>query len=169
MNKLNITFSGYNDVMKRMTINGKCQKVSKEKNGTCYCTFETEENTAEIVMYKSHYYTSKNWFWWSLLYYFVSIFGLFDVRHDKRCLVVDCRFKINLTENTNLILKPVSFENNGKFLEIQTDASVEETVNKQYFDKEGQRRLKKMKKIKIGLTITILIALIVLIVLLAIK
>ena len=103
-----------------------------------------------------------------LIYYFISILGLFDVRHDKRCLVIDCRFKINLSENTNVTLQPVKFENDGKFVEVQTEAAVEETVNKQYYDKEGQRRLKKMKKVKIGLTIAILIALAVLIVLLAI-
>ena len=43
----------------------------------------------------------------------------------------------NLSENTNVTLQPVKFENHGKFVEVQTEAAVEETVNKQYFDSSG--------------------------------
>ena len=162
---IEIEVIGYHDTIHTMTINGKKPKLKKSKNQRIY-TADCQGPTAEIIMYKTHNYTGKNWFWWSLLYYFVSIFGIFDSRQDPRCSVIDCRLQIPLNESTTQIkITPNKFQDNTKFIEIESNTNITEISNTQYLDKVGQARHKKMKKIKLGLTLSSAILAILLIVL----
>lgn len=164
MAKLELEMIGFHDKIDFVSINGKRPKISKNDNGNRYCVIETSEPKAEIVMFKAHHYIGKNWFWWQLLYFFVSLFGLFDIRQDKKCLVVDCRFTIDVNQDTKVVVKRANFEDGGKYLDIETTANVEVSSNKQYIDKEAQKKHKKMKKIKAAITICTLILAIVLVV-----
>ena len=165
MAKLELEVVGYNDSINMMTINGKRVKLQYNKETKTRSCF-VEADKAEIVIYKTHYYTGKHWFWWNLLYYLISIFGIFDSNHNKRCLVVDCRFNTNLETDKKITLNVQNFEDGGKFAELQSDEPFEEISNIQYFDQEAQKRHKKMKKAKIGIFIgfAILITLIVVLV-----
>jgi len=149
-NKLTLSFNGYNDALTTLTINGKCAKI-KNKKGVRTCIVETKESTAEIVFFKSHNYIGKLWWLWSILCFFVSLFGILDIPQEKRCLTVDCRFKINLESETNVTLNVQRFEDGGKFLEIESSTGFEEISNIQCFDKVGQKRHKIFKKIKKGI------------------
>ena len=160
MAKLELEVVGFNDVLNTMTINGKKQKL-KTVNNVRTCSVEADK--AEIVIYQTHAYLGKNWFWWSLFYYIISIFGIFDINNNKRCLVVDCRFNVNLDRDKKFVLKIQKFEDGEKFAEIEGD-EVEILSNVRFFDLEAQKRHKKMKKIKFAisfLTILLVTALIV--------
>ncbi len=157
MAKLELEFVGFNDALNRMTINGKFAQIEKMQDGTKKCVAEVTEPTAEVVVYKSHYYTGKAWFWWALLYYVISLFGIFDARQDKKCMVIDCRFKINLDTDKKVVLKVKDFEDGGKFLEFEGETQVEELINKQYFDMEARKRHKKMRKAKAAMTVCSLV------------
>ena len=166
MVKLELEIHGFNPALNNMFINGKPVKLQNNRNGTHSCIVETDKEITQIEIFKSHQYTSKHWFWWNLLYYFVSIFGLFDIRQDKRCLVVDCRFNVNTIADTKVNLNVLNFENGGKLLDIQGD-NIEVINNVQYFDTDAQKRHKKMKKAKTAITIISLIAIIALVCFLA--
>lgn len=155
MAKLDLEFVGFNDAIDFMTINGELVKLKKAKNKIRTYSLDTEDGKAEIVIYKTHYYTSKNWFWWNLLYYFVSFFGLFDIRQSKKCLVLDSHFTITYEGDTKVVVRRVNFENGGKLVNVETTGQVEELSNVQYHDKEARKKHIKMKKIKTGITIGI--------------
>ncbi len=155
MAKLELQIVGYNDALDYLQINGKKQKLTTNPDKTRTCVFEGEN--AEITIYKPHNYVGKNWFWWSLLFYFISIFGIFDVKQNKRCLMVDCRFKVTLEKDKKVVLALNKFEDGGKFAEIQTEEAVEETSNIQFYDKVAQKRHKKMKWAKFGISFLTLI------------
>lgn len=157
MAKLELEFPAYNETLKTLTVNGKRPKLKKNKSGNHTCVFETQENIAQLSVYKSHYYFGKAWGLWWFIFYIVSIFGIFDIIEDKKCLVVDCKFNIDLNNNTKAILKPVKFEDGGKFIEIECDSTVEELSNIQYRDKNAQKIQKRMKKVKIFLTLFIIL------------
>ena len=158
MAKLQFELVGYNDALNTMTVNDKFVKFQKNKQGKRVCTVETNKDVAEVIIYQSHHYNGKAWFWWNLFCYFISIFGIFDVRQNKRFLVVDCRFNITLSQDTNVVLNILKFEDNGKLLEVETDAQVEQLTNIQYFDTEAKAKHKKMKKAKLLLTFGIILA-----------
>ena len=166
MANVTLEFVGTNKALKTLTINNKHVKVKKDRDGKKRCQFETNEPEVEIRISQNHYYYGKNWFWWNLLYYVVSIFGIFDIRQNTKFLVIDCVFKLHITEDTTATLKILNFQDGGKFLEIQSNADVEEISNKYYFDKEAKQKHRKMKKAKIGVLITsaILIAVLVMLI-----
>ena len=149
MAKLELEIVGYNDALNNLTINGKRVKLINNKNNTRTCFIEAEQ--AEVVVYKTHNYFGKRWFWWNLFYYLISIFGIFDFDKNKRCLVVDFRFNLKLAKETKATLSIQNFENGGKFAEIECEEEIEIINNVQYFDLEGQKRRKKMKPAKIGI------------------
>ncbi|MBP3431979.1 MAG: hypothetical protein J6K39_03915 [Clostridia bacterium] len=166
MTKLEIEVVGFNTALNMMTANGKYVKLKKHDNRTRTCVVEPEQKTVDVVIYKSHAYTGKCWFWWNLLYFIISIFGIFDVRQEKRCLCVDCRFKIDVEKDSKVTLKILNFEDGGKVLEIESEAKVEELSNVQGYDKEAQKKHKKMNKAKIGIVAGVIILSVVLIILL---
>lgn len=150
MAKLELEIVGFNDAINSMNINGKKCKFKIGENRTRSCIIEADK--AEIVIYKTHIYNGKCWFWWSLLYFIISIFGIFDVRQNARCLVVDCRFNINLEKDTKTTLKINNFEDGGRFADIESETPIELINNVQYFDKQAQKRHKKMKKARFAIS-----------------
>lgn len=149
MAKLELEIVGYNDSLNSLTVNGKRVKMINNKNNTRTCFVEAEK--AEVLVFKTHNYTGKHWFWWNLLYYLISIFGIFDFNNNKRCLVVDFRFNLKLENDTKVIMKINNFEDGGRFAELESEVELEEISNIQCFDKIAQKRQKKMKKAKIGI------------------
>jgi len=166
MTKLDLEFVGLKDLEGCITVDGKYVKIKKNKQKEYTCNIETDKKQVEVVVYKSHNYYGKNWFWWNLLYFIISIFGIFDARQDKKCLVVDARLTISTEQDAKVILRRQDFEDGGKVMEIETSSQFEETKNIQYYDKEAKARHKKMKKFKIATTIISLALIIVLIIVL---
>lgn len=156
MTKLEIEIIGYNDAVESMTIDNKSVKIVKEDK-IRKCVYESDCNIAEVVICKAHHYSGKRWFWWNLLYYLISIFGVFDIRHNKKFNVIDCRFDVNLTKDTTVKLSIKDFENNGEFVDIEADAVIIEKANIQYVDDIAKQRHKKMKKAKIGIFISVIV------------
>ena len=158
MSRLELEIQGYNYAIETMTVNGKSCKMTNKNNSTKTCIIENIEGKAEVVIYKAHHYIGKNWFWWNLLYFLVSIFGIFDVRHDKKFLVVDCRFNVLVSGDTKAVLMINDFKDGGRFLDVECENNIEKIANKQYFDKTAKEKHKKMKKAKIGITVASLVA-----------
>ena len=156
MAKLELNITGYNDTLNSMLINSKKQKLGGLNQGIRKCYFEGDK--AEIVIFKTHQYIGKFWWLWSIFFYLISIFGIFDSYYNKRCLVVDFRFNVNLDKDKTINLKIQNFEDGGKYAEIESVEEFEEISNIQYFDKDAQKKHKKMKKIKFLLFVLIAIA-----------
>ena len=151
-------------VCRRKSNKGDFIKIVRNKSGKI--AVETDKKQVEVVVYKSHNYYGKNWFWWNLLYFVISIFGLFDVRGDKKCLVIDGRFIISTEQDSKATLRRQDFEDGGKVVAVETSSQFEEIKNIQYYDKVAKARQKKMKKFKIATTIISLALIVTLIVVL---
>ncbi|MBQ8748868.1 MAG: hypothetical protein IJZ29_00145 [Clostridia bacterium] len=153
MAKLEIYFNGYNDSLQNMTINGNKVTFKTNSKGIKYCESEIETNTAEIIIYKPHHYIGKYWFFWTLFCFFISIFGLFDARQNKKFHIIEFKTQIKMETSTQLTFTILKQEENEKFISISDNANVTEIINKQYYDKTAQKRHKIMKRTKIGITI----------------
>lgn len=157
MAKLSIDIVGINVATENIMIDGKRPKLVKNGAGRRSCVIETDKSEVEVSICHNHYYNGKNWFWWNLLFFIVSIFGIFDIYQNTRFLVVDCRFKLAINGDTNVELQIQNFEDGGKLLEVVSDNNVEILENKQFYDKEAQKRHKIMKKAKIGIVFGVIL------------
>lgn len=165
MARLELLIEGYNDALNSITINQKLVKITSKK-GERKITCDCKNGECEVVIYKGHQYQTKNWFWWNLLYFFISIFGIFDIFHDKKFMIVDCRFKIDVSKDTKATIKVLNYVDGGKFAEITSEDRIEEIENIRFQDKEGKKKHKTMKKFKLAFwlsAIVITVALVILI------
>lgn len=164
MARLNLEFVGFKEADGCIAVNGKVVKLKKNRDKTYNWEIETEEKRSEVVIYKSHQYFGKYWFWWSLLYFIISIFGIFDARQNKKCLVLDAKFMISTETDAKAKIVRQNFEDNAKLINIETESEVEEITNVQYYDKQAKQKDSKMKKAKIAIAIGLLVAIVLLVV-----
>lgn len=160
---LDLQFVGLQEMKKHITINGKLAKPKKNKQNEYIHSAKSADGNYEVIIYKNHQYVGKNWFWWNLLFFVISIFGIFDMWHGSKFLVIDSRFKISISNDSKLIIRRQNFEDGGKYVLLEGDAKVEEICNIQFQDKLAKKRHSKMKKIKIALTAVVVITAVVLI------
>ena len=164
MKKLELEFIGLNDKELNILVDGKFVKPKKNKDKIYTACYSTDKDECEVVVFKPHRYLGKGYLWWNLLFFFISIFGIFDVRANKRLAVLDCRFTIKLESDTLVRLARLDFVDGEKAIEIITQAQTCEIANVHYFDKDAKIRSKKVKRAKIistALAVLIAVALII--------
>ena len=151
MGRLNLNIQGYNNALDTITINGKaCKVIRNRREKTTSVSMDVEGDVAHVIIYKPHAYVGKHWLLWSLIYFIVSIFGVFDTRYHKRNLIVDCRFDvITYGEDTNVNATVLTYRDKEPFLKIESDASITEIANTMYCDLEAKKKAKIAKRAKI--------------------
>lgn len=157
MTNVNLEFYGLEEMEGCITVNDKFIDLKRNKEGGHSCTVQCERNECNIIIYKGHKYIGKNWIWWNLLYFFLSVFGIFDTKQNKQCLVYDARFNIICNSDTKIIIRKQNFVDGGKVVNVETDCRMIETANVQFYDVKGQKRHSRMKLIKILATAILVI------------
>lgn len=157
MARLELEFVGFNNNDCFITVDGKYVKMKKNKTGSYTYNCETNNSKSEILIYKGHYYQTKRWVWWNLLYFIISLFGILDMWQNSKCLVLEAKFNVSTEQDASVVVQRQKFEDGGKFVDMVTQASIEEVSNIQYYDKTAQLKVKKMKKIKLFTAMTIII------------
>ena len=151
MSRFELEISGYNEALNEMTINGEQVKFVRSEKGKRKVVLEDVEDRAEIVIYKTHRYAGKAWLLWNLFCYLISIFGIFDLRHEGAYRVVECVMTIDVPKDTFVAVQVNKYQDGIKLLEVTTEDTIyQETLNRQYKDKEAYKRHNTMKKVKIG-------------------
>lgn len=157
MNKLNLKISGINAKGVDVRIDGEHVKITKNKFGNKVVEYETENPTVNIKIKKYLEINSRAWFFWQLLFFFVSLFGIFDIRQDKRCLVLDCEFEVKLEEITTMNISMNYAKSVEKALKVDCNAEVNEIKNLAYVDERAKKRMKIMRFVKIFIFVAIII------------
>ena len=148
MSKLDITLVGFSNVNGLVSVDGKFVKFKKVKSGTYAGSVNVKNDNAELILYRSHHYAGKAWFFWNLLYFFISLFGIFDIRQDKKCLVQDVRLNVNTVNDSGVALIRKKIIGQGRLVDIQTNTTVDELSNLQFYDAQAIKRRFKMRLFK---------------------
>ncbi len=155
-----IDFVGKNNAVKNVTVNGKIQPMQTISSDTKRISFQTEEKEAKVVMYETHQYTGKGWFWWWLFCYFISFFGIFDVKQKRACQVTHLNFVINSPTDSYTVVSLNDIKNSDRVAEISSSCQVNELANEQYYDKSAKKTRRLMNLLKFFLTMTALVVLV---------
>ena len=150
MGKLELEFSCNHEAMQWVTVNGKIAKF-KKTDGKYKCVVDCQEPTAEVVICKPNHYSTKGWFWWNLLFFIISIFGIFDMYRNKKFLTIDCSFTVSVAENTTVQIKPIKYVDGEKFCDVVSNTYVQEHSNTQFSDTLAKKRHKTMGKAKFAI------------------
>lgn len=144
MNKLNLQLAKSSAIPSpTVYIEGEVAPVKIGDNGRFdVCRYETERDCVEVVVTKYYELDSKWWFVMNLLFFFISVLGIFDTRLGKRFYGVHYRARIYLKGETNLTMKFNTFREGQRAIEVTGDARIEELENDYFINKTLRRRRK---------------------------
>lgn len=157
MNELNLQVSKSSVLTSpSIYIDGNVAEIKKGKNGqrnTCH--YATDKDFVEIVVAKHYELEGKGWFLTSMLFFFISVLGIFDTRIGKRFYSVNYRARVYLKGTSNLQMRFNVFREGQRAIELQGDAEIQELENEYYTNKE----LKKRRKVLIWCKVLVWLAL----------
>ncbi len=132
-------------------IDGKVENLKKQKGkrGKQIVEIETDKDAVNLSIKRIVPIGAKKWFWWQVLFYFVSVFGILDRNYNKKCYVIDYASTITLQEDINIKVLIHNSLKVEKVVELKTEATVEEHVNQIKVDKIAKKRLKGYTAVKI--------------------
>lgn len=124
-----------------ITIDGNPVPVTRDsKTQRDFCHYTTDKDCVEIVVTKHYELEGKWWFLMSMLFFFISVLGIFDVRMGKKFYTLNYRAKLHLNGNTDLRLQFLKFSEGERAMELLGDVEVEELENVYHENKQLAKR-----------------------------
>lgn len=165
MNKINLKVMGINSkVLPKIFVDGQVIKCKKNEFGSYQTQIETEKSEIEIIITRKLELRAKLWWLYALISFVVSLFGILEPFYDRKCIAIDCRFKVKINSENNINLRFNSLKSNGKAVVIETENEFEEIKNEYNVDKIAKKRfiilliIKLLVWIALAIVIAMLIA-----------
>ena len=149
MNKLTVKLNGYASKDTTFLVDGTKVKIKNNKFGNKVFEYQTEKSEVTIVIKRLLEINSRFWLAWQLLFFVISIFGIFDVRGSKGYFVVDCELKVKVQEDTQVTLKMNDSPQKTIACQVESNTEVEEIKNSYYIDEQAKKKGKKLVFAKI--------------------
>ena len=158
MKKLNLQLSKNPTVSSpNVYIDGEVAPIIRGKNSQRdVCEYVTDKDYVEVSVAKHYELESKWWFVMNLLFFFISVLGIFDTRLGKRFYGVHYRARIYLNGDTDILMKFNTFRDGQRAIEVTGDANIEEIENDYYVNKALQKRRKAVIWIRVLIWLAIL-------------
>ncbi|MBD5632805.1 MAG: hypothetical protein HDP34_06195 [Clostridia bacterium] len=165
MNVINIKIKPLYFDNPTVTVDGNVVKLTKCGPNEYSGTYETERSEANLRVCMIHELQSKYWLLLSMVFFVISLFGIFDARYDKSFCAIKYNLDLRLNEVSNVVLNFNKFKDGQRAIECLTDCGSVETENLFYVDEQVKKRHKILRRIKIFTWLAVLAAAIVAIVL----
>ena len=120
------------------------------------CSFTTDKDTVEITMTKHYMMEGKHWFLMNLLFYFISLFGIFDAGDGRKFFSYTYTALLHLNGSNNIEVYINKFVNGQRALEVQGDCVIEEKENAFIIREDLRKRRKKLNWVKALLWIAVI-------------
>lgn len=158
MNNLEIKLTGVQNIDEIVVnVDDNPQKFKKNEFGSLICNYQTENDKVNIKVSRMLDCGGILWFITQLLFFIISIFGLLDIHHREKCLIIDFETEIDLKDENKITLQFNSQQENEKAINVQTDLTSQEISNKYYLDVKSKKTIKYLRLAKILLALAIII------------
>lgn len=141
MNKVNLVVASNKAYDNIVLVDGKRFKYKKNKNKDMVGVIETNNDKVEIEIFNWYEIKAKLWLIMELFFFVISIFGLFDVKKDKKGKKISFKAVFNLKEVNDIRLSygplkdgvaPIRIDSNADMQVIENTCVVDEVVVKRY-------------------------------------
>ncbi len=156
MKTLNLTLKNAKNLSPTILIDDKPVKLKKNAFKAYTTQYQTEKNEVSIVIQKYQELSGKLWFLMSILFFIISVFGIFDIRMGKRSTVINSKFNVKLENDITNFNATINDIDGYKGVIYNCNGVVEEVVNTCFEDEV----VKKRKKVLLATKILLWIALI---------
>lgn len=154
MNKLGLKITG-NHAGMAVYVNGKPLGAKNNKFQNAVAEVATEKDKVKIEVFRYADVGGIGWFVLQLLFFLVSIFGIFDARRREKCVLPCFAVEAELTGGNTVTLKPNPQRAGQRAFEIESDAPITELSNEYVTDDKAKKTLKALLAVKIVLTIAV--------------
>ena len=164
MSKVNLSVvdnKAYDNVI---VVNGDRFKYKKDKNRKLKGIVECD-NECVIEIYNWNEINSKLWLIVELFFFIISVFGIFDIKRDKKGKSIDFKAKFKTKDINNISLGFNVFKEGTPAIKIDADCDIEVIENKFYIDKKVIKRYKILKLCKLFTFLLVIVGLLVFIIL----
>ena len=155
--KIKLTGTG-SKIIPKIVVDERAVNLKKNEFGSYETTVKTEKQEVDIFLYRELELKSKLWWLYAIISFIVSIFGIFELPYDRKCIIIDCHFKVSLNEANEIKFKLNSLSPQGKAVNIETNCDYSEITNELKIDKNAKLRCRILLIIKIivwiGIAIT---------------
>lgn len=141
-------------------VDNKIITPQKDKNGHEIYEYETNGSTVDVSLYKYLEVNSPAYFLWQILFFFVSIFGIFDKRPDKGCVILKYHSTITLDGGTEIIMRVNKNKKDVTAVQLEGAQHVVEHENIRMTDKKAKKKLKGLRITKFFLFVAFVIGII---------
>lgn len=166
MKTLNITLKGIKKDVPTVLVDNKPLKLKKNQFGNYCGTYQTENDEASVVVQKYQELSGKLWFLMSILFFVISVFGIFDKPMGKKNTVIDAKYNVKLKENITDFEAFLNFlPTDDKALDVKAEGGeIEEICNLCYEDKVVKKRKKILLITKLLLWVVLVVCAILIII-----
>lgn len=148
MSKVNLSVidnKAYDNVI---LVNGSRFKYKKDKNRRLVGVIDCD-NECEVEIYNWNEIKCKLWLIVELFFFIISIFGIFDIRRDKKGKTISFKAKFMSKDESNVKLGFNVFKDNTPAIKIDADCEMEILENRFYIDEQVVKRYKILKICKV--------------------
>ncbi len=138
-------------------VNGKRITDKRNKFGNIEEIVENNNDFNEIEMVSFREINGKCWFFLEIILYFISIFGIFDVKKEKKGKSLKFKMKVQNSDNVDLKLIFNPFENGKEALRVESNGTYQIIENSYFIDEKIVKKLKTLKITKILIFILLVV------------
>lgn len=138
-------------------VDGKPVKFKKNEYGNLVYSYQTESDKVNIKAYRLLDIGGIWWFLTQLLFFVISIFGIFDVHRRQKNIIIDYDADIQLQEKDNFVtikLNPVL--QHGKPVTLETKLQAQVNANEFIPDAKAAKTRKLLKFTKLVLALAMI-------------
>ena len=155
MNNVNLKVTGGIGLNPNVIIDNRPVKLKKNKYGSLDGNYQTENSEIELKVCRYLELSGKLWLLMSMVFFIISIFGIFNPPYDRKCIQIDYLCKIKLKETNDIKIK-INTQNAGdKAIEVESDCEIEEITNTFQIDKVAKKRLVIVRIIEVALWVAL--------------
>ena len=155
MNNVNLKVTGGIGLNPNVIIDNNPVKLKKNKYGSLDGNYQTENSEIELKVCRYLELSGKLWLLMSMVFFIISIFGIFNPPYDRKCIQIDYLCKIKLKETNDIKIK-INTQNAGdKAIEVESDCEIEEITNAFQIDKVAKKRLVIVRILEVALWVAL--------------
>ena len=146
MSTVNLKFANFNNYLPKIEVNGEEISYKKNKFGMIETQVESTNKPIEVKITKIFEVNGPLWFFYSMLFFVISIFGIFDNRTPKSFISMSSTFLITPSDNCDVKFVLQRRLKDTKAVEIEsTNCEIVEKNNQFVLDSQAKKRHKTLK------------------------
>ena len=148
---INLKLTGVNPKIRPIiSVDGKTKRLKKNKFGSYEFKNKVKKDSVVISIHRNLELRSRFWWFYAILSFIISGFGILEPGYDRKCVDVNCKFIVKLKSDATINIKFNSFVSSGKAVEITSSScSIIQEENSYLVDKSIKKKWIALLIIKI--------------------